>query len=69
MNREVDPKEVGRRLRELRGTKRQSEVADAIGVSKMAISQYESGQRIPQDRIKVRLANYYHACVDSIFYA
>lgn len=69
MNREVDPKEVGRRLRELRGTKRQSEVADAIGVSKMAISQYESGQRMPQDRIKVRLANYYEACVDSIFYA
>lgn len=68
MNREVKAEEVGKRLRNLRGAKRQAEVAEAIGVTTMSISQYENGQRMPQDRIKVRLANYYNTPVETIFY-
>lgn len=59
----------GKRLRELRGTKPQQEVADACGVTKMAISQYESGMRVPRDEIKVRIAKYYGVSVESLFFA
>ena len=68
MNRAVTAQEVGNRLRELRGARRQADVAQAVGVTTMAISQYESGQRMPQDKIKVALANYYGAPVETIFY-
>lgn len=68
MNREVTAQEAGTRLRRLRGARRQADVAEAVGVTTMAISQYESGQRMPQDKIKVRLANYYEQPVEQIFY-
>ena len=60
--------ENGRKLRELRGTTPQQEVADACGVTKMAISQYESGARVPRDEIKVRIAKYYGVSVESLFF-
>ena len=69
MNESITAKETGERLRELRASRRQAEVAEAIGVSTMAISQYESGKRIPQDRIKIKLARYFGESVESIFYA
>ena len=68
MSKEITASEIGKRLRTLRASKRQADVAEAIGVSMMAISQYEKGLRIPQDKIKVRLANYYNKSVESIFY-
>lgn len=69
MSKEVTAKETGERLRKLRASKRQADVAEAVGITTMAISQYEKGLRIPQDRIKVRLANYYNVSVESIFFA
>ena len=57
MDESIRAKETGERLRELRANRGQAEVAEAIGVSTMAISQYETGKRIPQDKIKVKLAN------------
>lgn len=68
MNKEVTAKETGERLRKLRASRRQADVAEAVGITTMAISQYEKGLRIPQDRIKVRLANYYNVSVESIFF-
>lgn len=69
MSKEVTAKETGERLRKLRASRRQADVAEAVGITTMAISQYEKGLRIPQDRIKVRLANYYNVSVESIFFA
>lgn len=69
MSKEITAKETGERLRKLRASRRQADVAEAVGTTTMAISQYEKGLRIPQDRIKVRLANYYNVSVESIFYA
>ena len=65
----MDKTKIAERLRELRGEKSQREVAEAVGTSAMAISLYESGERVPRDEIKIRLAKYYETTVDALFYA
>ena len=65
----MDTKEIGSRLRDLRGDRSQQEVADALGLTAMAISSYERGERTPQDEIKIRLAEYYGKTVQEIFFA
>jgi len=65
----LDSKQIGKVLRELRGDRSQTEVADAVGVTAMSISLYESGERIPRDEVKIALAKYYGRSVESIFYA
>jgi DNA-binding XRE family transcriptional regulator len=69
MDESIRAKETGERLRELRANRGQAEVAEAIGVSTMAISQYETGKRIPQDKIKVKLAKYFGQSVESLFFS
>lgn len=64
----MDAKKIGAKLKELRGSRSQKEVADAVNVTDMAISLYESGDRIPRDEIKVALADYFGVSVESIFY-
>lgn len=64
----MDPVETGKLLRELRGEKSQAEVADAVGISQQALSNYEKGLRVPKDQVKIALACYYEQPV-SIFYA
>lgn len=66
---EIDRKAVGEKLRLLRGDKPQKVVADAIGVTTMAISSYERGERMPSDNKKVELANYFNRRVEDIFFA
>lgn len=60
---------VGQKLKLLRGEKPQGEVADALGISKSALSMYENDARVPRDEIKVRIAHYFNESVDTIFYA
>ena len=69
MDESIRAKETGERLRELRANRGQAEVAEAIGDSTMAISQYETGKRIPQDKIKVKLAKYFGQSVESLFFS
>lgn len=64
----MQAKKIGVRLRKLRGDKSCEEVGYAIGVTKQAISQYETGARIPSDDIKVKLAVYFNKTVQAIFY-
>lgn len=64
----MDKEKIGRKLIALRGNKTQKEVADALGVTTMAVSQYERGARIPNDTIKIKIADYYHETVGSIFF-
>ena len=68
MTTSIDAKTIGAYLKQLRGTKTQSEVANAVGVTPMAISQYECGERIPRDEIKIRLASYYDRTVEQLFF-
>lgn len=64
LNREV----IAQRLIDLRGEATQASVAAALGVTPMAVSLYESGQRVPNDGIKLRYANLYGKTVDEIFF-
>ena len=65
MNRE----KIGSMLRSLRGEKPQAEVAAELGVTPMAISQYEQGERIPNDDMKIKIASYYGKTVQELFFA
>lgn len=60
--------QIGERLRALRGDRTLAEVADALGVSSMAVSLWENGKRIPSDEVKVRIAKYYGVTITSIFF-
>ena len=60
---------IAKRLRDLRGDKTLQEVADAVGVERQAICNYENGHRIPRDEVKKRLASYYGVTVEEIFFA
>ncbi len=59
---------LGQKLRQLRGNRTQQEVASAVGVSAMAISQYEAGKRIPRDAVKLGLAKLFGQSVEQIFF-
>lgn len=65
----MNRKEIGERLTELRGNKSRQEVSEDVGISLSALAMYECGERVPRDEIKIRLANYYHSSVESIFFA
>ncbi len=65
----IDSKVIGDRLKSLRGDKTIKEVAESLNISESALSMYETGNRIPRDEIKMRIANYYGKSVQSIFYA
>ena len=60
---------IGERLKKLRGKKTMNEVAVAVGISQAAISMYEHGERVPNDKIKKALAKYFNTSVESIFFA
>lgn len=64
----MDDKAIGARLRELRGDRSQQEIANAIGVEVMTISNYERGERVPNDKNKIKLASYFGKTVQEIFF-
>lgn len=64
----MNPQEIGKKLRELRKEKSMQEVAKANGISVSALSMYESGQRIPRDEVKIRLAKYYRTKIEKLFF-
>lgn len=61
--------EIGKKLIALRGNKSQVEVSGALGISPSALSMYETGERVPRDEIKIKIADYYNQSVESIFFA
>ena len=65
----MDKGKIAERLIALRGSKTQTEVAQAIGVTPSAYSMYENGERVPRDEIKKRIAEYYKKSVATIFFA
>lgn len=65
----MNPEEIGKRLRVLRGNRTMATVCHATGITQSALSNYENGIRVPRDATKVVLANYYGVTVESLFYA
>ena len=57
-----------KRLRELRGIRTQKEIAEQLGFSVPTLSSYERGTRTPTDKRKQRIADFYGATVQEIFF-
>lgn len=55
---------LGRRLKQLRGSKTQDEVATVIGISRARYSHYETGRSEPDNEVLQALARYYAVTVD-----
>lgn len=64
----IDEEVMGRKLVMLRGSKTQEQVAKDLGISQSALASYETGQRVPRDEIKVKLAKYYNRSVGFLFF-
>lgn len=64
----IDAQTIGERLRALRGARTQKEVGEAVGVTAMAISQFERGERVPADNTKLALAKFFDSTVEAIFF-
>ena len=60
---------IGAKLRALRGSRTQKQVADDLNITKSAWAMYEKDQRIPRDEVKVRIANYFGESIQSIFFS
>lgn len=59
----------GEKMRALRGSKSQAEVAKGIGIPLSTYASYELGNRVPKDTMKRRIADYYHRSVAFIFFS
>lgn len=59
----------GEKLKKLRGCKTQEQVAESLGISTSALAMYEAERRVPKDKIKSALADYYGTTVQAIFFA
>ena len=60
---------VGKKLRELRGIRTRVGVARALGISPSALQAYETGERMPRDAVKERIAAYYETTVGELFFS
>lgn len=71
MQYDSNAKEIGARLQKCREKtgKTLSETAESLGISSSALSMYETGERIPRDNIKIRLAQYYKVPIQKLFFA
>lgn len=58
----------GEKMRRLRGKRSQAQVARHLGVAQTTVSSWESEARIPRDCQKKKIAEYYGATVQDIFF-
>lgn len=56
------------KLVNLRGEKTQRDVATAVGITTSAYANYEQGIRVPRDKIKIKLAEFFNVTVEEIFF-
>ena len=59
---------TGNKLRELRGTRTQNDVAEAVGVTKSSYAMYERDERTPRDEVKIRLAKCVGVSMQDLFF-
>ena len=61
---------IGKKIKEMRQQQglTAEELAKELGTSTSAVNMYECGQRIPRDEIKIRIAEFFGAPIEAIFY-
>jgi putative transcriptional regulator len=64
----LNRQEIAKTLVRLRGKRTQEEIAKKLGISPSAYSMYETGQRIPRDEVKIKIAKLYNRSVQYIFF-
>lgn len=64
----MDKELISSRLVKLRGNKTQKAIAEEVGVSVSTWAMYETGQRIPSDEVKIKIAKVFKKSVQSIFF-
>lgn len=64
----MDVMSIGDRLRYARGDRSQAEVAEAVGLTTMAISKLETDQMKPSYETMQKLARYFGLSVDRLFF-
>lgn len=64
----MDAERIKQNLIQARGERTMVAVSKETGISVSALSMYESGDRVPRDEIKERLAKYYGTTVGSLFF-
>ena len=67
-NRMIDPIQLGKKLRLIRGIRTRAQVSRETGLSQARLGNYEHGARVPNDEAKILLANYYGMSVQELFY-
>lgn len=64
----VDVEAMAKRLVEERGSRTQKFVAKELGISQGALAMYESGDRVPRDEVKEKIAAFYQKTVGGLFF-
>lgn len=66
----MDAKIIGQKIKELRESKNISreKFASSVDISTSALSMYETGQRIPRDEVKLRIARYLGTTIEYLFF-
>lgn len=64
----MDERKPNDLLRKMRGKRSRKEVAEATGITERSLKAYELGERIPSDKVKIKLAEYYKRSVQHLFF-
>ena len=56
------------KLKDLRGSKSQEQIAKEIGITKSSWAMYERGERMPRDEVKIQIARFFGKTVEDIFF-
>ncbi|RGS76967.1 XRE family transcriptional regulator [Ruminococcus bromii] len=61
---------IGKKIKTLRESKNISreDFANAVKISLSALSMYETGQRIPRDEVKLRIARFLNTTIEELFF-
>lgn len=67
----LDAKAIGERIKKLREERNISrgELCSEAEISLSALTMYETGQRVPRDEVKLRLARCLNTSLEGLFYA
>lgn len=64
----MDVVEITRKLVNARGNRTQASVAKDLGIGISSLCMYETGERIPRDEVKEKIAKYYGCTVGTLFF-
>lgn len=66
----MNPIKIGSRIKTLRENKNISreEFCNEVNISLSALSMYETGQRIPRDEVKLRIARLLDTTIETLFF-